>query len=274
MPDASHVPLPAACRPPPPFPPPPANAASPKPPPPSPANTNGACASVSAAGDCCSIACFAAANPNIALGVSFQSYSTMCLSGGLGCIGNTGCRMCRLKAATHELHLPVCPACVCHRYNLATDLCDPLGQSGVEAGGSTPGPPPPSLRPSPPPRLLRPPPPSPATSPPPPLRRPPPPVLAGSPPPPPGAIDWGTPILIQTFTGQTSLPPLFQAEVDCWVCGYAEWAGLVWVMRDGLWVVRSSAVACPKPHPRSPSPTPAAHTSKPANLSHAGRRQR
>ena len=144
--------------------------------------------------------------------------------------------MCRLADATRELHLPVCPACVCQRYSLAASKCDPLGQGGAEAAGASPRPsPPPTRLPSPPPPLRRPPPPSPppplrrppppkppASLPPPPPRRRPPPAQVPAPPPPGGAIDWGAPILTQTFVGLTSLPPLFQAEVDCWGGGNGE----------------------------------------------------
>jgi hypothetical protein len=103
----------------------------PSPPPPG-ANE---CARASATGACCAEACFAAANPNPGVGVSYLEYAPSCRAGGLGCLGsNNGCRFCRLAKATTQLRLPLCAACVCARYGLPPDQCE---------SGSLPGTPPP-----------------------------------------------------------------------------------------------------------------------------------
>lgn len=160
------------------------------PPPPSSAE----CRSLSAAGDCCSAACLEAANPNIPLGVAFQAYNPSCLGGGLGCVGLSGCRMCRLADASLHGHLPVCPACVCRHYGLPAAKCDRSGQGRAD--------PPPRAGPSPPPPAGG----GPSNQPP---------------------IDWGQPILVEKFDGP-GLPALFDVEVDCWVSvgGPIRWLGI------------------------------------------------
>jgi hypothetical protein len=62
------------------------------------------------------------------VGASFLEYAPTCKNGGLGCLGsNDGCRFCRLAGANTQLHLSVCAACVCARYGLPADRCDPSG---------------------------------------------------------------------------------------------------------------------------------------------------
>jgi len=63
-------------------------------------------------------ACTSSANPNLHTGVGFQYYSEECKQrGGLGCIGNTGCRMCTTKPAQNAGQ-PKCPPCVFQHHRI------------------------------------------------------------------------------------------------------------------------------------------------------------
>jgi len=64
----------------------------------------------------CSAGCFAAANPNVETGKGYYAYSKDCLGGGLGCVGNSGCKVCSVQGSGMYGD---CPKCVLDHYSLS-----------------------------------------------------------------------------------------------------------------------------------------------------------
>jgi len=112
--------------PPPPPPSPPAPPPSP-PPPPSPAPPSPSPPMITGpAGHrlTCSATCLQSARPNVNTGQGYFAFSAACLKakGGLGCVGDSGCRLCSMTKGKPGLY-GMCPGCVADHYREKAALC-------------------------------------------------------------------------------------------------------------------------------------------------------
>lgn len=109
-------------------PPPPSPPPSPAPPSPSPP--------MIVNGVTCSNACLKAARPNFQTGQGYYAYSAACLKGGVGCVGNTGCRLCSMKHGDPGIY-GMCPGCVGEHYKLTPPPPPPLPPSATPCPSKT-----------------------------------------------------------------------------------------------------------------------------------------